>query len=116
MVTRNSTRARSRVRHSPASITADPSRLARHLRDVRARLTFLGEAIAFAVDVLESQAADRDLDVARELRRAERDVVARAVTGLNRVLSRLEEERDPRLQQLSCAQPHGTSGRRHAFS
>ncbi len=91
MVTAHSTRTRARASKSPVPPTTAPdvpaTRWAQELTDLKARLEIISSTVAVAVNALEAQNAEIDLDVARTLRMSVRNALADQVERLSTLIS-----------------------------
>jgi len=95
MVANHSTRTRARASKPAAGSTDAPSpvatRWAQELGDMKSRLEIISATVAVAVNALEGQNAEIDLDVANTLRNSVRNALADQVDRL----SELIEKADP---------------------
>ena len=94
MVTNHSTRTRARaskppVRTTPAPTTV-PARCVQELSELRSRLEIISSTVAVAVNALEGQNAEIDLDVANTLRISVRNALADQVERLSLLIQTLQ--------------------------
>ena len=94
MVKRNSTRTSARVRKVTGEVTfAGTSILVnavRELTDIKQRLETVRAVTVLAIEALEAQAVDVNLDVSGALRRSIREALIRPITKLGKVARDLE--------------------------
>lgn len=94
MVKRNSTRTSAHVRKVTSKVTSAGASVVvnavRELTDIKQRLEAVRAVTVLAIEALEAQAADIDLDVSGALRRSVREALVRPITKLGKVARDLE--------------------------